>query len=286
MNLRRNERFAKNLAVSILLSLCTFAKGFSQNTTYEVFAIKIASSGKVPISAVAVGASTKDSVQICYMMWLLKGTNGKNILVDAGFTDTTGVPNLRYHIRPDLALERINVRPADITDMIITHPHRDHIDGIDLFPDAMVWMQKDDFDYFVGNAWQKGGFNTGFIKNDVIKIVQRNLNKKLTLVKGDDLEIIPGIKVFIGSKHTYESQFVLINTSAGKVIIASDNSWFYYNVVNQLAIPMTFDSKGYASNLKRMREMVKDVDLIIPGHDVLVFSKFPLVAKDVVRIRK
>ncbi len=286
MNQRRNKRFAKNLAVSILLSLCTFAEAFSQNTTYEVFAIKIASGAKVPISAVAVGASTKDSVQICYMMWLLKGTNGKNILVDTGFTDTTGVPNLHQHIRPDLALQRINVHPGDITDIIITHPHRDHIDGIDLFPDAMVWMQKDDFDYFVGNAWQKGGFNTGFIKNDVIKIVQRNLDKKLTLVKGDDLEIIPGIKVFIGSKHTHESQFLLINTSTDKVIIASDNSWFYYNVVNQLPIPMTFDSKGYTANLKRMREMVKDVDLIIPGHDVLVFSKFPQVAKDVVRIRK
>lgn len=70
------------------------------------------------------------------------------------------------------------------------------------------------------------------------------------------------------------------------MIIASDGSWFYYNVINLLPIPLTFDSKAYVENLKRMRSMVKDVDLIIPGHDPLVFAKFPKVAEDVVKIRE
>ena len=57
-------------------------------------------------------------------------------------------------MRPDSLLQRINVYPSDITDIIMTHPHYDHIGGINLFPKAKVWMQKDDFDYFVGEAWQ------------------------------------------------------------------------------------------------------------------------------------
>jgi glyoxylase-like metal-dependent hydrolase (beta-lactamase superfamily II) len=257
---------------------------FSQDNKYEVFALKFATNGKFAISDIAVGAVTKDSVEVCYMFWLLKGKNGRTVLVDAGFSDTTKMPNLKY-IRPDLMLEKINIRPNQITDIIVTHPHWDHIDGVDLFPEAMVWMQKDDFDYFVGTAWQKGGSTIGFKKKDVQKVIQKNLDQKLTLVKGDDLEIIPGIKVFIGSRHTYESQYVLVNSTSEKVIIASDASWYYYNLVNLLPIPLTFDSKGYLENLKRMKTMVKDVDLIIPGHDPLVFSKFPKVAVDVVRIR-
>ncbi len=31
--------------------------------------------------------------------------------------------------------------------------------------------------------------------------------------------------------------------------------------------------------------MVKNIDLIIPGHDPLVFSKFPKVAEGVVKIK-
>ena len=279
----RNYEVVRLTAV-ILVTLIINCSGFSQGNNYEVFALKFATNGKVAISNVAVGAVTKDSVEICYMFWLLKGRNGRTVLVDAGFTDTTEMQNLK-HTRPDKVLERLNIQPKQITDIIITHPHRDHINGIDLFPEAMVWMQKDDFDYFVGAAWQKGGSTIGFEKKDVQKVIQRNLDKKLTLVKGDDLEIIPGIKVYIGSKHTYESQYVLVKSNSDNVIIASDNSWFYYNLIHLLPIPMTFDSKGYLENLKRMKAMVKDVNLIIPGHDLLVFSKFPTVAEDVVRIR-
>ncbi len=270
--------------ITSVIILCVAAA--SAQTIDEVYALKIATAGTVPVSAIAVGASSNDTVQICYMFWALKRSDGKTILVDAGFTDTTAMMKISGYIRPNLALAKINVQPKDVTDIILTHPHRDHMDGIDLFPDAMVWMQKEDYNYFVGAAWQKGGSTIGFIKKDVSKLVQRNLDKKLTLVQGDNVEIMPGIRVFIGSKHTFESQFVQITTKNEVVVIASDNSWFYYNLENDLPIPMTLDSKGYIQNLKRMKGMVKDASFVLPGHDPLVFKRFPKVADDVVRIAK
>ncbi len=111
--------------------------------------------------------------------------------------------------------------------------------GIHLFPNAMVWMQTDDYNYFVGAAWQPKGFTDGFDKKDVFKIVQKNIDGKLTLVRGDSIEIMPGIRVFIGSKHTYESQYVLVDGTSGKTIIASDNIWFYANLEYLLPITAT-----------------------------------------------
>ena len=241
----------------------------------------------MPLAFSAVGSTSKDSTGICYMVYLIKGKNGKNILVDAGFTE----PLKKYpmqaftYIRPDSILKRININPNDITDVIVTHPHWDHIGGIDLFPNAMVWMQKEDFNYFVRTAWQKGGDSENFTDKDVFKIIQKNIDGKLTLINGDSIEIMPNIKVFIGSKHTFESQYVLVGSGADKVIIASDNSWLYYNLTSLLSIPVTFDQKAYLKNLKRMRGMVKNIDLIVPGHDPLVFSKFPKVAEGVVKIK-
>ena len=274
-------------ALILLLTVVGF-KGFSQSNDYEIFALKFATLNfRIPVTFLAVGSTSKDSTEICYMVYLIKGKNGKNILVDAGFTE----PLKKYpmqaftYLRPDSILKRINVNPNDITDVIVTHPHWDHIGGIDLFPNAMVWMQKEDFNYFVGTAWQKGGDSENFTNKDVLKIIQKNLDGKLTLIKGDSIEIMPNIKVFIGSKHTFESQYVLVGTGADKVIIASDNSWLYYNLTSLLSIPLTFDQKAYLKNLKRMRSMVKNVDLIIPGHDQLVFTKFPKVAEGVVKIK-
>ena len=207
--------------------------------------------------------------------------------MDAGFSDDMEInPRFIRWTSPVAMLEKIQIKPGDITDIIVTHPHWDHIGGIDLFPDAMVWMQKKDYEYFTGAAWQKDGNANGFNEADVVKIVKRNISRKLTLTDGDGIEIFPGIKVFTGSKHTYESQYVLVNAGAEKVIIASDNAWFYYNLIHFLPIPVTHDAKAYSKNLKRMKAMVTNYEMVIPGHDPLVFTKFPSVAADVVKISK
>lgn len=261
---------------------------YSQSTTiYEVYAIKFAERiDKVHVSEIAMGSTGNDSLSTCFMYWLIKGSNGRIILVDAGFTNDMQInPRFISWSPPEKKLKELNINPEEVTDIILTHPHWDHIGGISLYPNAQVWMQSDDYNYFVNDAWQEGGNNMGFNKKDVIKIVEKNMEGKLNLIKGDGLEILPSIKVFTGSKHTFESQYVLVNTASDKVIIASDNAWFYYNLTSLLPIPITHDPKAYTENLKRMKSMVDHQDLIIPGHDPMVFSKFEQVIQDVVKIK-
>jgi glyoxylase-like metal-dependent hydrolase (beta-lactamase superfamily II) len=275
----------------VAFQLAFFLSGFSQTpgqNVYEVYAIEYAASAaRVPLKHVAINATSADSTTFSFYVWFLKGDNGRRVLVDTGFlNDSSGssMP-LASYLQPDLALQRIHQNAGDITDVIITHPHYDHIGGLDLFKNATVWMQQRDFDYFVGGAWQQGANARGLDKRDVLRIVQLNLDGRLRLVNGDSLEILPGIRAFIGSKHTYESQHLLVNTSADRVLLASDDVWFYYNLQNLLSVPLTFDEKAYIRQLQRMKTLVSNPDLIIPGHDALVLSKFPAVAKGVVRIR-
>jgi glyoxylase-like metal-dependent hydrolase (beta-lactamase superfamily II) len=270
-----------------ILAFFAFLNAKSQtNSTYEIFALKFAErTNKTAVSDIAVGSSSTDSVNVCFMYWLLKGNNGKIILVDAGFTDDMKI-NSKFITwsAPEKKLSELKIKPEEVTDIILTHPHWDHIGGISLYPNAHIWMQSNDYNYFVNDAWQKGGNNSGFNKTDVIKVVEKNLENKLTLLKGDSVEILPGIKVFIGSKHTFESQFVLVNSKSEKVIIASDCAWYYYNLSSLLPIPVTHDANAYTENMKRMKSMVDKQDMIIPGHDPLVFSKFETVGNGIVKI--
>ena len=262
-----------------------------QPEDYDVFAIRFTSTSQPsPISAWAYKGPEKDSVHIDFMVWLIKGKNGKNILLDAGFlggiedAKEFGIVN---YIRPDSMLLKTGVKPGDITDIIISHPHWDHIDGIDLFPNAHIWMQKEDFNYFVGAAWQKNGNNGGFNKRDVTKVIDANLAGRLTLVDGDDKEIIPGIKVYTGSKHTYNSQYVVVNTGAKKIVLASDNIWIYYSLdhLTPASVGGTLDPAGYVKAMQRMKTLASDKKYIIPGHDAKIFSLFPLVSPGIVQIK-
>ncbi len=53
--------------------------------TYEIYALKYFGIHSVPVSELALGAPKKDTMNMYFMYWLVKGNNGKNILVDAGF---------------------------------------------------------------------------------------------------------------------------------------------------------------------------------------------------------
>jgi glyoxylase-like metal-dependent hydrolase (beta-lactamase superfamily II) len=44
------------------------------------------------------------------------------------------------------------------------------------------------------------------------------------------------------------------------------------------------DPKAYVEAMKRMKTLVTNPDLIIPGHDDQVFSKFPEISKWIVKI--
>jgi len=263
----------------------------AQTQSYKVYAIKFADS-TYPFSVGdwADGGSKTEKVEIDFMVWLIKGSNGKNILVDAGFLDDTEDAKefmIANYIRPDSALLKLGVKQADISDIILSHPHWDHMGGINLFPNARIWIQKEDFDYFVGAAWQKEGSNGGFAKRDVRQLVDLNLNGKVTLIEGDNKQILPGITVYTGSKHTFNSQYVLVNTGNNKVVLASDNIWIYYNLEHLAPASTggTLEPPGYIKAMQRMKSLVTDVKFIIPGHDAAIFSRFPKVADGVVEIK-
>lgn len=275
----------KRLTFFLIVVFFSTAIVAQENNTYEVYAIEFAT---VPVfwPAKEIAINPTVNVKAIFMTWLLKGNNGRIILIDAGFQRESKFFGdwLQNFIRPDSSLQKINLKAEDITDVIITHPHWDHIGGVYLFSKATIWMQKNDYSYFVTEAWQKGGNTVGLDSSDVSRIADLNAKGRIQLINGDDIEIIPGIKVYIGSKHTYESQYMVVNTANDKVLIASDNCWFYYNLKYMISIPITFDPQAYVKAMQRMKTLVNP-DLIIPGHDSKIFEKFTKVKEGVVRIR-
>jgi glyoxylase-like metal-dependent hydrolase (beta-lactamase superfamily II) len=267
-----------------IFGLFLASSGITAQTSdqYEIYALRYAKSEYAKVRDIAVGANSNDSITACNMFWVLKGNNGRIVLIDAGDLDSV---HRNDYIRPDRLLKQINLNVSDITDIIITHPHFDHVGAIDFFPAGKVWMQKKDYDYFVDDAWQKDGFHSGFDKNNVRSILEMNLNGRLNLVNGDSIEIIPGIKVFTGSKHTWENQYLLVSGRKENVLLASDAIWFYYNLDNMLPIPtFVFDEKAYVKAMKRMTTLVRNPEMIIPGHDSAIFNKFPRLTERVVII--
>ncbi len=254
---------------------------------YEVYAVRYANLLDFPVSALVQGAEPGRKLDIAMSFWVLKGPGGRTVLVDAGFyrprllRQRSGVAD---YTRPDKALGRLGIRPEEVTDIVVTHMHWDHADGVDLFPKARVWIQKDEFNYYTREAKQPSGHDRNDELNEASAMVKLNAQGRVRLVDGDAREILPGVTVYTGGRHTFASQYVGVNTKAGRVVIASDNLYLYENLDKHVPIAQTFDAKANLAAQDRMKRLATSPRLIIPGHDPEVFVRFPKPGDGVARL--
>ncbi|UCG86506.1 MAG: N-acyl homoserine lactonase family protein [Gemmatimonadota bacterium] len=260
----------------------------SQAPAYEVYAVNYATAPGRALSDLVAGADSTETIDISFMVWLLKGPAGRIILVDTGFRpDAPSAASFGFegYIRPDSAVAKLGVTPENVTDIVLTHMHWDHADGLDLFPNAHVWVQKAELEYHAAGAWQPDGSHLGIEPRDVVRLVELNTQGRVTLVDGDGLEIIEGITAYTGARHTYASQYLGVSVAGGTVVIASDNVFVYANLDLHLPVTLTLDAEANIEAQDRMRQIASRPEWIIPGHDAAVFRRFPSPVAGVARIR-
>jgi glyoxylase-like metal-dependent hydrolase (beta-lactamase superfamily II) len=270
--------------LSLVLLFCALLGAASPaKPDYSIQAIRYGTIVGFPMASLVMGAPKDEKLDIAMIVWLIRGGD-RNILFDTGFHREVWLkrfPTADY-VRPDEAVKLAGVKPEDVTDVIISHAHWDHMGGIDLFPKATVWIQKQEFAYYTGEAWQAGGKHGGIDPDDVKALVQLNTEGRLRLVDGDGagggdgVEILPGIRTYTGARHTFASQYIRVEGDAS-FVLASDNCYLYRNLAEHKA-SATFSEADQAGNIKnqeRMIELAGSVDRVVPGHDPRQFEKFP-----------
>ncbi len=267
---------------SACLLLLVFAVGGVEPSAapppeYSIQAIRYANSQGDSVADLVMGAPRDETVDTVFVVWLIRG-GGRNILFDSGFHREKWFKYFPVtgYLRPDEAVKLTGVKPDEVTDVVISHAHWDHMGGIDLFPKATVWIQKDEFRYYTGDAWQADGDHDGIDPEDARELVRLNTEGRLRLVDGDDTEIFPGIRAYTGARHTYASQYLRVEGSPS-FVLASDNCYLYRNLAEHKA-SATFSKADEPANIKnqeRMIELAGSMDRIVPGHDALQFRRFP-----------
>jgi len=262
-------------AVFLAVSLPTaLSIGRAQSPpTYEIYAIRYATIPNFPVRGLIAGADTARRMDIAMTVWLLRG-NGRTVLVDAGFYRDKFVQRWKPadFISPSVAVARAGVRAEDVTDIIVSHVHWDHVDGVDLFPNARIWIQKEEYQHHVGA--QGGQLDRAIDPDDAKMLADLAAHGRVNQVNGDSTEIIPGITVFTGGKHTFASQYATVRMDGGVAVIASDNVYLYENLDRHRPIAQTLDSLSNLAAQERMTRLASMPRLIVPGHDPAVFVRF------------
>lgn len=138
-----------------------------------------------------------------------------NILVDTGF----GIDGKRKGNTLEL-LDKEGIKPEDISDVLLTHSHFDHVGGLltegeATFPNARIWISAPELE-----AWQ-AGVTGGENGAKFARQVMDEYGDKLTTFNFGD-EIIPGILGVDASGHTPGHTAYTLGQDENKIVIAGD----------------------------------------------------------------
>ena len=282
---RRSAARALLLAVLLLTSTLHAAAqgappsgGAAAGPPYTIAAVRYATLPQFPVRSLIQGADPARQLDIAMMVWVIRAP-GRVILVDAGFYRQKFIDQRRPtdYVRPSEAVAEMGIRPEDVTDIIVSHVHWDHADGVDLFPRARVWIQKAEYEHHIGPEGER--LANAVDVEDAPMFAKLKAEGRVSLIDGDAREIMPGITVYTGGKHTFESQYVGVRTAQGTVVLASDNLYLYENLDTRKPIAQTLDAESNVAAQARMLTIASDRRLIVPGHDPAVFERFPTTGR-------
>jgi glyoxylase-like metal-dependent hydrolase (beta-lactamase superfamily II) len=171
---------------------------------------------------------------VAHVNALLIKTGKDVVLVDTGTGGAFGPTNGRLKI----ALANAGVSPKDVTALVVTHAHPDHVGAlmpgpnhID-FPNAQFFVHKAELDFWLGANpdLSKSGV-TDDMKPTLITVASTVLNSiksKATILDGDKpTKIVDGVEAILAPGHTPGHVILHISSGSEQMMYVTDAAHHY-----------------------------------------------------------
>lgn len=185
--------------------------------------------------------------------WMLQKEK-EIILIDTGIKDIKVVNKTRKGSKEWLQnseqtmesnLDCLGVRPEDVTKIILTHSHYDHISNIPLFKNANVYISRREYEFL----YDKNNKLKEYLVEAKEHIEFLKQRKKLILIEKDMCINDEVLVQWVGG-HTPGGQIVIVDANIGKCLIAGDAVFLEENIKKHLPIGLTTDYKQSINVLK------------------------------------
>ena len=194
----------------------------------------------------------------------------RKILLDTGMGDITFPGNAPDNGRLFAGLQTIGVAPEEITHVILSHGHPDHIgacsqNGEPMFKNASYHMSPKEFEFWT----QKPGDEQNFM-NLMLSIGNAQLEPVRALMKpySDGDEIVPGITAIDAPGHTVGHHAFLISDGGESLLHMMDAAVHYLVGPEEpdWALGVEMDPSAAAATRRRLFSEAADNDTLVAGY--------------------
>ena len=198
---------------------------------------------------VNVGKSM-DFVDNCYLIhhaqgWLLWDTGIADAIAAMPDGQAPANPKATHWRRPKTLasqLDQLGVKPTDIKFVAISHTHPDHIGNVELFPQAMLLVQKTEYEWPGPNG-----------------AVRFKPEHPVSMLEGDHDVFGDGTATVIATPgHTPGHQSLVVKLpKTGAVVLSGDAVHFQSNWENRAVPSMNTDKDKTTASMQRIADLMK-----------------------------
>ncbi len=213
-------------------------------------------------------------------MFYLVLVGKRAILIDTGFTNTAYVRMFRIkgYVQPHQLLSRVGLKPAAITDVVLTHSHFDHIDAVHRYRRARIYLQKSEYRRLLASR------GLGRAKK---ALRQAKRDGRLHLITGRH-QLHPKVLLEPSGGHTRGSQAVFIQAAKKRYIVVGDECYLLQSCVNGRPLP-ALSAENPKKNRVFLQRLKKDFARggheILPLHDPVLMKNYPQSHPHIIRVR-
>jgi glyoxylase-like metal-dependent hydrolase (beta-lactamase superfamily II) len=184
----------------------------------------------------------------CYLIhhaqdWFLWDTGISDAVaaMPDGLKGENGAPGWTRPKTLEGQLAQIGVKPADIKAIAVSHTHPDHIGNVEEFPQAMLYVQKAEYD------WPNADGTARFKPEHPV-----------TKLEGDHDVFGDGSVVLISTPgHTPGHQSLLVRLpKTGAVVLSGDAAHFQSNWDNRRVPGINFDNEQTIASMQRIADLL------------------------------
>jgi glyoxylase-like metal-dependent hydrolase (beta-lactamase superfamily II) len=213
---------------------------------------------------------------IDYFFWVISNDR-RSFVVDTGFDAGTAKRRGRELLKPvGSGLKAVGLDPDQVRDVIVTHMHYDHAGNTELLPNARYHIQDCEMAYVTGRCMCHHLLSHPFEEENVVSMVRKVFAGRVDFYDGE-AEIAPGITVHKVGGHSQGLQIVRVNTARGPVVLASDATHYYEHIEKDRAFAVFDNLSDLLEGYRTIRRLAPSMQHVVPGHDPLVFNRYPAV---------
>lgn len=258
--------------IDIIQNIFDCNKGELEMYNYRIYPIQLGVDDNTDWSHCLINTRFGEKMTGAFLSYLIMGKK-EIMIVDTGFRTNVYTKGHQMSIEGNAeqayteTFNKLGVSFNQVTHILLTHLHWDHMENNHLFPKAKIYVQRREIETAAAPFYP-----LYYEPQDIGHLISDE-SDRLVFLDGD-IEITPGVKAVFGGGHTLGSQMIYVNTSEGNAIITGDIVNIYQNL--EIRSVKELDVVGWVKAIKKIKH---DADIILPMHDPEVLKRHPVVGQ-------